>query len=80
MVKVASPVTIDPRDTMIFMQHKQKSKLVFEKKIKSIANASFAKYQKTYQLLEEYDRSPETTPEFKAQRRALQNVFRRVST
>lgn len=42
MVKVASPVISDPRDTMILMQHKQKSKLVFEKKIKSIANASFA--------------------------------------
>lgn len=50
-----------------------------DQKIKKAVDQNLKKYKKTYQLLDQYDKSPETAPTYKAELRSLQETLREIN-
>jgi hypothetical protein len=49
-----------------------------DKKIQKAVDQNLKKYKKTYQLLDEYDKSPETAPSYQAEFRKLQETIHKI--
>jgi hypothetical protein len=53
---------------------------ISEVKIKRAVDRNLQKYKETYKLLEQYDRSPETTPTFLSRFKLLQKSLQLLSS
>ena len=51
---------------------------ITDKKIEEAVDQNLKKYKKTYQLLDQYDKSPETAPTYKAELRSLRETLQTV--
>jgi len=54
-----------------------KTTTINDKEIKHAIDQNMKKYKKTYQLLDQYDKSPETAPSYKAELRSLQKLYKK---
>ncbi len=43
--------------------------------VEKAIDSNFRKYKRTYQLLDQYDKSPQTTPSYKVELKALQKTL-----
>ena len=49
-----------------------------QKIIQNIVAGSIKKYKKTYLLLDQYDKNPQSAPSYEVERRDLQRVFQEL--
>ena len=61
------------------MISKIKKNTTQDKKVKKAVDSSLKKYKKTYLLLDQYDKSPDTTPSFEVEFESLRKTLRSLS-